>query len=186
MEADGDIMVGLRLLDEAARSSDDLRAAARARIAAEQAQAYAALQLHRETAEALKRAERAVDDLAPADCVGLYSDWSSARLSVYAGTCHLLLGNPRAAISELESTVDTLESDHANANVFLAAVVDLASAYAEAGELERACTLLGSTYDRLKAGGNYRGIARAQRARERLARWRTASVVLELEDRMAA
>ena len=82
--------------------------------------------------------------------------------------------------------MDTLEANHANANVFLAAVVDLASAYAEAGELERACMLLGSTYDRLKAGGNYRGIARAQRARERLARWRTAPVVLELEDRMAA
>jgi hypothetical protein len=186
MEADGDIMIGLRLLDEAARSSGDLHPAARARIAAEQAQAYAALQLPRETTQALKRAEQAVDDLSPADCVGLYSDWSSARLPVYAGTCHLLLGHPRAAISELESTVDTLERDHANANVFLAAVVDLASAYAEAGELERACMLLGSTYDRLKAGGNYRGIARAQRARERLARWGTASVVLDLEDRMAA
>jgi hypothetical protein len=144
------------------------------------------MQLPRETNEALKRAEQAVDELSPADCVGLYSDWSSARLSVYAGTCHLLLGRPQAAVSELESTVDTLENDHANANVYLAAVVDLASAYAEYGELERACALLGSTYSRLKAGGNHRGIARAHRARERLARWQTTAVVRELEDRMAA
>ncbi|MER7416719.1 helix-turn-helix transcriptional regulator [Micromonospora peucetia] len=183
--ADGDIMIGLRLLDEAAHASPDLNPAARARIAAEQAQAYAALRLPREAAAALKRAEEAVSDLSPTDCVGLYSDWNNARLHVYGGTCHLLLGQPHEAVKMLESAVRMLERDPANINVALAAAVDLASAYAEAGELEESCTLLGSTYDRLKAGGNHRGIARAQRARERLARWRAEPVVFELEEQMA-
>ncbi|MFC4144798.1 helix-turn-helix domain-containing protein [Micromonospora mangrovi] len=186
IDADGDIMIGLRLLDEAARASTDLSAAARARVAAEQAQAYAALRLPREATAALKRAEEAVNDLSPVDCVGLYSDWSSARLDVYAGTCHLLLGQPRQAVTVLENAVRMLERDHANVNVALAAAVDLASAYAEAGELEQSCTLLGDTYDQLRAGGNHRGIARAQRARQRLVRWRHESVVLELQEKMAA
>jgi tetratricopeptide (TPR) repeat protein len=186
IEVDGDIMIGLRLLDEAAHFSNDLSPAARARIAAEQAQAYAALGLPREANAALKRAEDAVDDLSPGDCVGLYSDWSCARLQVYAGTCHLLVGRPQAAINLLESAIQALEHDHSNINVTLAAAVDLAGAYAEVGELERSCTLLGSTFDRLRAGGNHRGIARAQLAQGRLARWRDEPVVLELEERMAA
>ncbi|MEU8299766.1 helix-turn-helix transcriptional regulator [Micromonospora sp. NPDC048909] len=186
IEADGDIMIGLRLLDEAARASAHLNAAARARIAAEQAQAYAALRLPREAAAALERAENAVNDLSPADCVGLYSDWSNARLHVYEGTCHLLLGQLHQAIKVLENAVQMLEPDQSNINVALAAAVDLASAYAEAGELEQGCALLGNTYDQLKAGGNHRGIARAQRARERLARWRAEPAVLELEEQMAA
>ncbi|MEU7810418.1 helix-turn-helix transcriptional regulator [Micromonospora chalcea] len=186
IEADGDIMIGLRLLDEAARASIDLSPAARARLAAEQAQAFAALRLAREATAALKRAEEAVNDLSPVDCVGLYSDWSGARLHVYAGTCHLLLGQPHQAVTVLESAVQMLEHDHANVNVALAAAVDLAGAYAEAGDLEQSCTLLSHTYDQLKAGGNHRGIARAQRARQRLARWRDEPVVLQLEEQMAA
>ncbi|MGW0214995.1 helix-turn-helix domain-containing protein [Micromonospora chokoriensis] len=186
IDADGDIMIGLRLLDEAARASTDLSPPARARVAAEQAQAFAALRLPREATAALKRAEEAVNDLSPVDCVGLYSDWSSARLHVYAGTCHLLLGQPHQAVTVLESAVQMLQHDHANANVALAAAVDLASAYADAGELEQSCTLLGATYDQLKAGGNHRGIARAQRARQRLDRWRDEPLVLELEEQMAA
>ena len=186
MEADGDVMIGLRLLDEAAQASSDLGPAARARINAEQAQAYAALRLPKEVNAALTRAEEAVGDLAPTDSVGLYSDWNQARLEVYTGTCHLLLGQTPKAIDVLEEAVKTLEHDHANINVALAASVDLASAHAEAGDLERSCTLLAGTYERLKAGGNHRGIARAHRARQRLQRWRAEPAVLELEQRMTA
>lgn len=186
MEADGDVMIGLRLLDEAAQASNDLGPAARARINAEQAQAYAALRLPKEANAALARAEEAVSDLVPADSVGLYSDWNQARLEVYAGTCHLLLGEAPKAIDVLEKAVKTLEHDHANTNVALAARVDLASAHAEAGDLERSCALLAGTYERLKASGNHRGIARARRARQRLERWRAEPAVLELAERMTA
>lgn len=86
----------------------------------------------------------------------------------------------------LESAVQMLEHDQANVNVALAAAVDLASDYAEAGELGQSCALLGNTYDQLRAGGNHRGIARAQRARQRLARWRDERIVLELDEQMAA
>lgn len=186
IDADGDIMIGLRLLDEATHASIDLNPAARARIAAEQAQAYAALQMPDETYAALRRADKAVSDLSPADCVGLYSDWSVARLPVYEGTCHVLLGQPDQAVEALKTAIQTLEHDHTNINVTLAATVDLASAYADVGELEQSCSTLGNVFDKLKAGGNHRGIARAQRARQRLARWRTEPIVVELDEQMAA
>jgi tetratricopeptide (TPR) repeat protein len=184
IEADGDVMVGLRLLDEAAHARGDLSSAAHARIAAEQAQTYAALQLPKETDAALARAEKAINNLSPGDCVGLYSDWSHARLQVYVGTCHLLLGRTRTAINVLETAIAALEPDHCNVNVALAATVDLASAHAEAGDLQRSCSLLASTYERLQISGNHRGIARAQRAQQRLNRWQSEPMVLELRKRM--
>jgi hypothetical protein len=59
IQAGGDIMTGLRLLDEAAAAAGHLTAAAQARIAAEQAQGYAALGLRNETDDALGRARQA-------------------------------------------------------------------------------------------------------------------------------
>jgi hypothetical protein len=92
------------------RSRTTIRGA-HARIAAEQAQTYAALRLPVEADPAFERAEQAISDLTPGDCVGLYSDWSQARLRVYAGTCRLLLGRAQKAIDVLEKAVTTLELD---------------------------------------------------------------------------
>jgi|GEM_PF-7035217 len=72
--SDGDIVDGLRLLGEAAAVADVLPPSAQARVAAEQAQAFAVLELARECQEALTRAHRAVDQIAEPDQTGLFSD----------------------------------------------------------------------------------------------------------------
>ncbi|WP_433567307.1 helix-turn-helix domain-containing protein [Nocardia sp. CA-151230] len=182
--ADGDIVIGLRMLREAAVFGDVLPPAARARIAAEQAQAYAVLELPRECRDTLALAHRAVDEIDEPDRTGLFSDWNTARLHVYEGTCWLFLDKPRKAIAALQAALRaTREGDR---NVALAAQVDLASAYVLDGELEEGCLLIGETYESLTAMGNQRGIERAQRAVERLAPWTAERPVRELEQRIAA
>ncbi|GAA3346522.1 hypothetical protein GCM10020358_57820 [Amorphoplanes nipponensis] len=186
IQADGDIMTGLRLLDEAATAADHLTAAAQARIAAEQAQAYAALGLRNETDDALVRARQAASGITAQDRTGLFSDWNPTRVDVYEGTCHLLLKEPTRAVTHLEQAAAALKNDQSNTNVALAARVDLASAYALTGHLDAACVTLGETYERLRQIGNLRGISRARRAREGLNRWNSEPIVQELDRRMAA
>lgn len=186
IESDGDIMIGLRLLEEAATAADYLTPAARARIAAEQAQAYAALRLKRETESALGRATEAVFEMTDEDCTGLYSDWSPARLLVYKGTCQALLGEFSTAVGTLQAAIEVLKHDASNINVLLAAKVDLASAYAGSGHLEASCGLLAETYRQLKAVGNRRGLGRAERARQRLSPWDSERAVLDLDESIAA
>ncbi|MGW4368117.1 hypothetical protein ACWEKT_20985 [Nocardia takedensis] len=182
--SDGDVVIGLRILKQAATVSDLLPPAARARIGAEQAQAYAVLELREECENALNRALRAADDIDEADRAGLFSDWNPIRIQVYVGTCQLFLGNPKRAIQALTDALNAAGGD--NLNVDLAARVDLASAYALSGELDEGCRILGETYDALTAMGNHRGIERAQRAIERMAPWQSEQPVLEMRERVAS
>jgi hypothetical protein len=182
----GDLVVGLRMLQEAAARTAVLNPAAQARLAAEQAQAFAVLKLRRECEEALSRARAAAENIGDRDRTGLFSDWGPSRLQVYEGTCRLFLGEPKKAVATLEQALRDSMSDQGNTNVTLAAQIDLASAYAEAGELDRSCTKLGNAYRELVSIGNRRGIDRAERARERLSRWNTEDAVRHLDERMAS
>ncbi|MEV4706764.1 XRE family transcriptional regulator [Actinoplanes sp. NPDC049316] len=186
IHADGDILTGLRLLAEAASAADHLSWPAQARIAAEQAQAYAALNMRAETEAALDRARQAAARITVSDRTGLFSDWNLSRLDVYEGTCRILLKEPAAAIVHLERASTAMDQDQDNTNVALAAHVDLAIAYAHNGHLDKGCTTLGSAYEQLKRIGNLRGISRALRAREELSRWNAERAVKELDERMAA
>jgi hypothetical protein len=182
---DGDLAVGLRLLHEAEAAGDYLPPSARARIAAEQAQTYAVLHLTTECRQALDMAAGAVADIdRPAR--GLFSDWSDTRLRVYEGTCWLFLGNVQRAVQTLADATTAMRGDAGNVNVLLAAEVDLASAHAEAGDLDEGCRLLGDAYASLTRIANRRGIGRALRARRRLGRWDSTRQVRELDDRMSA
>ncbi|WP_280267930.1 helix-turn-helix domain-containing protein [Nocardia wallacei] len=180
--SDGDIVDGLRLLGEAAAVADVLPPSAQARIAAEQAQAFAVLELARECREALARARRAVDEITEPDQTGLFSDWNSTRLTVYEGTCWLFLNEPRKAIAALTQAISTTGVE--NQNVALAARVDLASAHVLNGDLDEGCQRLGDAYAKLVAMGNSRGIERAQRALDRLQPWKSEKPVRELRERV--
>ncbi|MFC9872614.1 hypothetical protein [Nocardia salmonicida] len=182
ISSDGDVVIGLRILKEAADVTDVLPPAARARIGAEQAQAFAVLELREECEEALLRAQRAAAEIDDSDRSGLFSDWNNSRIQVYVGTCQLLLGQPKRAIAALTEALNASDSD--SPNVALAARVDLASAYALSGELEEGCRILGDTYDALAAMENHRGIERAQRAIERMAPWQHERPVLAMRERV--
>ncbi|MEV4708330.1 XRE family transcriptional regulator [Actinoplanes sp. NPDC049316] len=186
IHADGDVMTGLRLLDEASTAGPQLTAAARARISAEQAQAYAALHLPRQAQAALDQARQHAAAITNDDRTGLFSDWNTTRVQVYEGTCYLLLDEPTVAIEQLESVAAALGEDEGNLNVALAARVDLAAAYGLTGQLDAACTTLGDAYEQLRRIGNLRGIARAQRARESLSPWNKEPAVREMDQRIAA
>ena len=131
----GDVQLGLRILGEAAAAGRLLSPAARARIAAEQAQTYAVLGLRTECRQALEQAHQEADEITNEDRVGLFSDWSTARLSVYEGTCWLFLAEPKMAVRVLEEALHVLVSRHPS--LALAAKVDLGSAYAEEGRTGR-------------------------------------------------
>ncbi|MEV0688381.1 hypothetical protein AB0I35_31435 [Nocardia sp. NPDC050378] len=182
ISSDGDVVIGLRVLNEAAGLAAFLPPAARARIGAEQAQAYAVLDLRDECEEALVRAQRAAESIDEDNRSGLFSDWNSTRIQVYVGTCQLLLGQPKRAVTALAAALESPEMD--SPNVALAARVDLASAYALAGELDEGCRVLGDTYEDLATMGNRRGLERAQRALERMAPWQNEKPVLALMERV--
>ncbi|KZM73587.1 hypothetical protein AWN90_33860 [Nocardia terpenica] len=182
ISSDGDVVDGLRMLGQAAAVADLLPPTARARIAAEQAQAYAVLDLPRECRKALTRARQDIESVDDADRTGLFSDWSSTRLFVYEGTCWLFLGEPQKAVVALNEALGA--TDEGNQNVTLAARVDLGSAYVSAGELEEGCRILGDTYGSSAAMGNQRGIERARQAIGRLDRWKTELPVRELGERI--
>jgi tetratricopeptide (TPR) repeat protein len=184
--SEGDVALGLRMLTEAASVDHLLSPAARARIAAEQAQGYAVLNLGRESQDALDRARRAVEAIDDTDRTGLFSDWTPSRLLVYEGTCWLLLGEARKAVTTLNQALRASDADSGNVNVLLAARVDLASAYAESGDVEEGCRLLAETYVRLTDMGNHRGIQRARRARERLTPWENEPAVRDLDERLTS
>ncbi|WP_157225145.1 XRE family transcriptional regulator [Nocardia thailandica] len=182
ISSDGDVVIGLRVLNEADSLSASLPPAARARIGAEQAQAYAVLDLRDECEDALTRAQCAAESIDDDDRSGLFSDWNRTRIQVYVGTCQLLLGQPKRAIAALVSALASPELD--SPNVALAARVDLASAYALSGELDEGCRVLGETYEDLAAMGNRRGLERAQCALDRLAPWHNEKPVLALMERV--
>lgn len=185
VDAGGDVVAGLRLLDEAEAAGHRLAAPARARIAAEQAQAYAALGLRAETHAALDRAHGHLAGAAPGGATGLFGEWSPARLQVYEGTCHLLLREPAAAVRHLTQARAALAADPTCLQVALAAGVDLAAAHALHGDLDAACSLLGDVYDQVQRTGHRRGAARARLARRRLVRWADDPRVRTLDRRMA-
>jgi hypothetical protein len=90
--------------------------AARARLAAEQAQILAVLNLREECDDALGRAKAAAEEITESDRSGLFSDWSASRLQVYEGTCHLLLGEPRKAVAGRPVRTVGRRSVHAEVN----------------------------------------------------------------------
>ncbi|MET7769525.1 helix-turn-helix transcriptional regulator [Nocardia sp. NPDC005366] len=184
ISSDGDVVIGLRILKEAAEFADCLPPAARARIGAEQAQAYAVLELREECEEALMRAQRAAEYISEGDRTGLFSDWNTTRIQVYVGTSQLLLNEPKRAIAALSSALNTKMGD--SPNVELAARVDLASAYTLSGELEEGCRILEDAYDALAAMGNHRGIERAHRAIERMSPWQNERPVLAMREKIGS
>jgi transcriptional regulator with XRE-family HTH domain len=180
--SDGDIVEGLRLLVEASCVEELLSPPARARLAAEQAQAYAILGLEPECRNALDRADRAVEHIIETDRVGLFSDWNPSRLLVYQGTCWLSLDKPAKARPLLTEAIRVTVDN--NRNVALAAEVDLAGAHVAMGDLDEGCRLLGDALATMTAIGNARGIERARRARARMRAIQHERPVRQLDDRI--
>jgi transcriptional regulator with XRE-family HTH domain len=181
-----DIALALHMLDEAVAVGDALSPSVQARIAAEQAQTYAALRLRIDCQKALDRAREAVDRIDDRDRHGLFSDWNASRLLVYEGTCLLFLGDHARATDTLVEAVQNLSTHDNMQNIRLAAQVDLTSALAQGGDLASACELLAETYRSLCSTGNSRGISRAHHARRRMSVSPKEPAIVRLDEQMRA
>jgi len=107
----------------------------------------------RECYRDLDEAERAFAKVKQPD--GFFQHWSTQRQARFRGGCAVLLGHWRAGISSLERLLG--EMSPSLAGPYATTAADLAAAYAEEGETERACELLHAALDVVEAGALIRG-----------------------------
>ncbi len=113
---------------------------------------------------------------------GIFVCCDPAWLAGFAGNCALLLGRPRVASSILE---ETLAAELALTSQRSAVLTDLGAAYAQQGEVDRACELMGEAVAVASAARLAEYVARARRARrEHLVAWADSSAVRQLDEKL--
>ncbi len=173
----------LQLTSEAASVAD--RAATpllRTWLYACRAEDHAVLAQISEVARDMEAAEAALAQ-ASSRSGDFFDHWDSARLAGFRGNCAVLLGQPGEAIPVLESvarnTSPTLVSP------YTAVLTDLAAAYGQRGEVERACAILGDVLTTASRAGRPERAGRVQRTRNaHLAGWADSHAVRALDDHL--
>jgi transcriptional regulator with XRE-family HTH domain len=110
----------------------------------------------------LDRAVLVIDGPGTRDDV-LWAHWSPARIDTCRGNCARLLHRPVEAIGVLESLLGRLDSRIIPARTL--PLADLAVAYAERGEIERACGLLTGAFTAADEAGYPEGTGRVLHVR---------------------
>jgi hypothetical protein len=183
--------VALRLLEEAnARIGRQAPAAARAWLGARLAEERAALGDADGYRRHMARAEDAwtsgVQDEGRGffSMQGFFAGWDDERFDGYHGVCLLLVERPREAEPYL---VRSLQRERARADwrPRATALTDLAAAYAQQREPERACSTAGEALSAATTAGFPMGVQRLRGVRGRLEPWRTHPDVAELDERLA-
>lgn len=117
----------------------------------------------------------------PAD--GLCSRWSMDLHVAYRGNINVLAGHPDRAIPLLEAALAAFPKELVATRPM--ATADLGGAYADRGDIDHACALLGQALDQALAAGLPDPVARVRRVRERrLAAHHTVAAVRELDERL--
>jgi transcriptional regulator with XRE-family HTH domain len=112
---------------------------------------------------------------------GIFVCCDPAWLAGFAGNCALLLGRPAVASSILE---ETLGADLALTSQRSAVLTDLGVAYAQQGEVERACELMGEAVAVASTARLAELLGRAHRARrEHLVAWADSPAVRQLDEK---
>lgn len=136
----GDTPTALAMLDEAERAAGlDADPLLRTWIHAARAEEHAVLGDAGSSYRDLDAAERALSASGRRE-TGFFSHWDRFRLAGFRGNCELLLGRPREAAATLEESLQN--TSPSLLGPFACVCADLAAAYAEQGEIERACSLL--------------------------------------------
>jgi hypothetical protein len=119
----------------------------------------------------------------PAD--GVCSRWSTDLHVAYRGNISVLAGHPARGIPLLEAAVAAFPKELVATRPM--ATADLGGAYAQLGEIDHACALLGQALAQAVAAGLPDPVARVRRhRRQRLAAHEGLSVVRELDDQLRA
>jgi len=132
-----------------------------------------------DTERDLEVAERTLAQ-APYGVGGFFHHWNAGRLAGFRGNCHVLLRQPDRAVPVLEAVAR--DTDRALVGPYTAVLTDLAAAYAQRAEVERASSLLS---DVLTIAERARVPERADRVGRirslHLARWPDAPAVRHLD-----
>jgi transcriptional regulator with XRE-family HTH domain len=179
----GNTARALALLDQAAARLDGRsRPHMRAMVLAKRAEEHAAAGDELATGRDLGEAERLLANAPPHD--GFFAGWDEVRMAGYRGSCALALWQPREAAAVLEGAMKRTKASLVGQRC--AVVTDLAAAYAQEGDVDRACHLLTESLDDAERSGLEELVLRASGAREHLSRWRDSPAVKRLDERFAA
>ena len=179
----GDPGAALRLLHEAQdRAHGHVRHSRLAWLAALEAKAYAGLGDAAGCLTALGRAEQAIERTEPAGGRFGTDFFDHPRLVGFRGTCHLLLGQPKAAQAALTQVLALRDSSDVKGRSL--ARLDLAEAFAQDHAIEEAC---GAIIDALPIRRENRVgpiLRRVREARASLEPWHDEPLVRDLDEQL--
>ncbi len=179
----GNTARALVLLDEAAAKLGPASSPhVHAMVLAKRAEEHAAAGDHVSTQRDLAGAERLLVNAAPH--TGFFAEWDLVRLAGYRGSCALALRRPREAAAVLEDAAE--RTNPMLIGQRCAVRTDLAAAYAQQRDVDRACDLLTESLDSARRSGLEELVLRVEGAREHLGPWRDAPAVRRLDERLAA
>jgi tetratricopeptide (TPR) repeat protein len=110
----------------------------------------------------------------------LFSSLDSAWSEQYKGACALKLGRPDEAIVIYDAVLS--RTDQSLIWERSRAIVQLADAWAEKAEVERACALLLDAVPVIRGSRNERDLHAVLRVRRRLNRWRSTPALRQLDE----
>jgi len=151
-------------------------------VLAKRAEEHAADGNHSATERDLERAERLLD-AAPRDD-GFFADWDRAFLAGYRGSCLIALERPQDATEALEKARQLTRPSLVGQRC--AVTTDLAAAYAQQREVDRACELLAESLETAERAGLEELVSRVNGARRHLDPWPDALPVRHLDERLTA
>jgi hypothetical protein len=128
-------------------------------------------------------ADRLTAGAGPIPADGVCSGWSMDLHVVYRGSISVIAGHPERGIPLLEAALAALPKELVATRPM--ATADLGGAYAQLGEIDHACALLGQALAQAVAAGLPDPVARVRRHRDqRLSGHAGLAAVRELDDQL--
>jgi tetratricopeptide (TPR) repeat protein len=136
----GDPWGVLKLTCRGQRLAADRQRVAVAKLAALEAKAYASLGNHNAAYDALAQARRVMKTATEEEIRPGPFGYTPAKHAFYEGTCYVRLARPDAALAASRRALDLYRSTRAFMEPTIARI-DMATAYAQKGDLDGACHL---------------------------------------------
>jgi tetratricopeptide (TPR) repeat protein len=174
----------IALLDEALRVAGSHPPQLRLWLLSRRAEEHAAAKEATASLRDLDDAEQVAASIQSRDD-GFLAHWDvapAARLAAYRGNCAQLLNRPADAIAAIEREIGAI--DPGLISVRSSVLADLAAAYAQQEEIERACALLLESLDIAERAGLRPYIQRVMSVRRQLGHWSGQREVKQLDERL--
>jgi transcriptional regulator with XRE-family HTH domain/predicted negative regulator of RcsB-dependent stress response len=152
----------------------------RAWLAAETAETQADSQYTDSCNKALEQAARYIGQIQPGE-YAYGESFDESRLFAYQGACYMRLHKPYLALPALQAGLKMpVPSDGLTQSIYL----DMATAYMQAEEIERACNYINQALDIIARLGAARFVQRVLKLQEQLKPWADVQDVKDLGERL--